>query len=173
MAFTDLIERLLFHDECLDTLKPTLVTPTERLLTIRAATVEQLTGQPDLADRAELVRAILFYANDALSEAHTIVQQAPGGIASYLHGIVHRREEDFDNARHWFRSAGELPFFAALQRAGAAHSEDVAKQTTWDPYLFAGLCERHKYGARSSLKVLAELQKAEFRTLLDYTFRAG
>lgn len=173
MATTDFIERMLYHDECLDSLKPTALTPTERLLAIRAATTEQLAGSPDLGERAELVRAILFYANDSLSEAHGIVQHASGGIAAYIHGIVHRREEDFDNARHWFRSAGELPFFSALQAAGAEHSEDVAKQLTWDPYLFVGLCERHKYGARSSLKVLAELQKAEFRTLLDYTFRAG
>ncbi len=40
-----------------------------------------------------------------LDEAHAIVQGDPSPEAAYLHGIVHRREEDFSNARYWFSRA--------------------------------------------------------------------
>jgi len=173
MAYTEFLDRMLIHLESLGSTRPTGVLPVERILQIRSASTEQLAGSPELEDRARLVRAFLFYANDGLDEAHRIAQHASGDLASYMHGMIHRREEDFENARYWFRSAGELPFFPELQGRAAAISEDMAKQLKWDPYLFTTLCERSKYGARTPLKVLGELQKAEFRVFLDYTFRAG
>ncbi|HEX8371896.1 MAG TPA: hypothetical protein VF585_03880 [Chthoniobacterales bacterium] len=173
MAYPDFLERSLFHLEGLESLKPQGTSPVEQILLIRDATTEQLTGAPDLDDRARLIRSLLLYANDALDEAHRLVQETPGDLAAYLHGIIHRREEDFENARYWFRRAGELPFFPSLQGRAAGLSDDMAKQLNWDPYLFTTLCERSKYGARTPVKTLAALQRAEFDTLLDYIYRAG
>lgn len=173
MAYTDFLDRALFHLESLDSLKPTRTAPVAQILLIREATTEQLTANPELAERACLIRSLMLYANDALSESHRLIQDVPGDLAAYLHGMIHRREEDFENARYWFSRAGELPFFGELQRQSAQISEDMAKQLNWDPYLFATLCERSKYGSRTPVKTLVGLQKAEFTTLLDYLYRAG
>ena len=173
MAYTDYLERTLFHLESLDSLLPQGTLSVEQIHAHRDASVEDLTGAPELEGRAALIRSLLFYASDALPEAHRIVQDASGDLAAYIHGMIHRREADFDNARYWYRRAGELPFFSALQSACADVSEDIAKQTNWDPYLFTGMCERSKYGSRTPVKMLTEIQKAEFHGVLDYIYRAG
>ena len=173
MAYTDFLDRALYHLESLDSLKPTGTSPVGQILLIREATTEQLTSSQELENRACLIRCLLLYANDALSEAHRLVQDVSGDLAAYLHGMIHRREEDFENARYWFSRAGELPFFGELQKQSAQISEDMAKQLNWDPYLFVTLCERSKYGSRTSVKTLVALQKAEFSTLLDYLYRVG
>ena len=173
MAYPDFLERSLLHLECLDSLAPKGTLPVDRLIAIRAATDAQLTGPDAPARRFQLIRSLLLYANDALDEAHRIAQENTGDLHSYLHGMIHRREEDFENARYWFRRCGELPFYPALQQKAAGLSEDFAKQLNWDPYLFTTLCERFKHGSRTPLKTLAALQRAEFECILDYIYRAG
>ena len=173
MAYTDFLDRTLMHLECLDSLAPKGTLPVDRLIAIRTATDAQLAGPNASAERIQLIRALLLYANDAIDEAHRIAQEFSSDLGSYLHGMIHRREEDFENARYWFRRCGELPFYPALQQKAAGISEDFAKQLNWDPYLFTTLCERSKYGSRTPLKTLAALQRAEFECILDYIYRAG
>ncbi len=38
-----------------------------------------------------------------IDPAHAIVQSGHSPLDHYLHGVVHRLEEDFGNARYWFR----------------------------------------------------------------------
>lgn len=46
-----------------------------------------------------------------LDESHTLSQNIHSPEGSYLHGIMHRREGDYSNAKYWFRRAGEMDFF--------------------------------------------------------------
>ncbi len=173
MAYSDFLDRALYHLECLDSLKPSDVPDAVQLELVRGASMTDLAGEAGLEERARLVRALLLWAHGDLTGAHRLAQDASGDLAAYLHGMIHRREQDFENARYWFGRAGVLPFFAEVQRQGAAVSEDVAKQLNWDPYLFTTLCERSKHGARTPMRMLVDLQKIEFRTMLDYVYRAG
>ena len=116
------------------------------------------------------MRGALFYAVDALDAGHRIFQDAPGDLGSYWHGMMHRREGDFDNARYWFRRAGALPFFKKLHRSAGEVSPLVARQVSWDPYLFAGECEQARFGAENA-EECAKVQRAEFDALFDYTWR--
>ena len=61
----------------------------------------------DSADR-RLVDAVDFAATGDWQRAHEIVQEMDGDrIASWIHALVHRLEGDLDNARYWYRRAGQ------------------------------------------------------------------
>ena len=171
--YGDFIDRLFIHEELLRKLIPSEPTNTELLLRVRAVEDAALSGGRTIGDPGsfELVRGALFYALDALNEAHAFFQDAPGGLGSYWHGMLHRREGDFDNARYWFRRAGELPCFGDLHRAASAFSADMAKQANWDPYLLTGECEQARFGAEESVAELVRLQRVEFDGVFDYTWR--
>ena len=117
------------------------------------------------------MRGGLFYAIDALDDAHAFFQNAKGDLAAYWHGMMHRREGDFENARHWYRRAGALPCFATLHRAASEFSADMARQQNWDPYLFTGECEQARFGAEENVRELVRLQRVEFEGLFDYCWR--
>jgi hypothetical protein len=171
--YSDFIDRLLLREGLLQTLFPTDVFDHELVRRIREADVAAIAGNHKIANQKafSLVRGALFYLFDALPEAHTIFQDAKGDLGSYWHGMMHRREADFDNARYWFRRAGALPVFAEIHRAAANHSELMARQTSWDPYVFTGQCEQARFGECGSLQELAALQRIEFDALLDYSWR--
>jgi hypothetical protein len=47
----------------------------------------------------------------------------------------------------------------------------MAKQLSWDPYLFTGQCEQQRFGGELDEKELVRLQRAEFEVVFDYTWR--
>lgn len=171
--YPDLIERIFLHPDLLKKLTPS--EPLNWTLPTRIAEADDvaLLGDAPVADRAmlNLVRGGLLYGIDALDPAHRIFQDEPGDIGSYWHGMAHRREGDFDNARYWFRRAGRLPFFPRLHRVAAEHCALSARQMSWDPYLFTGECEQARFGASEELPRLVSLQHAEFEVLLNYCWR--
>jgi hypothetical protein len=173
MSYSDLIDRLLLREGLLASLIPTDVADSELVRRVREVDLAAIAGHHEIADwkSFSLVRGGLFYLLDALAEAHTIFQEAKGDLGSYWHGMVHRREGDFDNARYWFRRAGELPIFTEIHRAAANHSELMARQSNWDPYLFVGQCEQARFGDDGSLWELMALQRVEFDSLFDYSWR--
>jgi hypothetical protein len=118
-----------------------------------------------------VIRGGLLYALDDLAGCHEFFQDTASDLVGYWHGMMHRREADFDNARYWFRRAGALPFFDTLHSRAAEVSTDMAKQTSWDPYLFTSECEQHRFGSDSEEDSLARLQRAEFDVVFDYSWR--
>jgi len=61
-----------------------------------------------LSDHPALQAAIWLYVDD-LEESHAIAQTIDSPIGAYWHGIVHRREGDFWNAKYWFRQVSSIP----------------------------------------------------------------
>ena len=171
--YSDFIERLLLNPDLLRKLTPTEPLAWDLPGKIRDAADATLAGDATITDARAftLVRAALLYAVDDLDAAHRIFQDEPGDLGSYWHGMTHRREGDFDNARHWFRRAGRLPCFSKMHEAAREHSPTMAKQPTWDAYLLTGQCEQVKFGAAEILPECAALQRVEFEVLLDYCWR--
>ena len=138
--YADFVDRILSRE---DLLKKLLVSETadyEIARRVRDAEDSALTGGAAIGDPGAfaLVRGGLLYALDAIHDAHVFFQDAKSDLGSYWHGMMHRREGDFDNARYWFRRAGVLPAFAAMHRAASADLPLMAKQPNWDPYLARG-----------------------------------
>jgi hypothetical protein len=172
MPYSPFIDRLLRDPELFKKLFPTETLHLDERDAVRKSDDATIAGAQKIARPAEfaLVRGGLLYALDAIHEAHVYFQDNTGDLAAYWHGMMHRREGDFDNARYWFRRAGTQPFFATAHSAAAAHSADMARQSNWDPYLFTGECEQAKFGAENVAELLA-LQRVEFDAAFDYTWR--
>jgi hypothetical protein len=171
--YSDFIDRILLQPNLLT--KLCLKEPLDHSLAARVREADDATlgGDTPLGNKAmrAMVRGGLLYAVDALDPAHRIFQDEPSDLGSYWHGMMHRREGDFDNARYWFRRAGRLPVFDKIQRAAAEHSELFGRQPTWDPYLFTGECEQARFGAPEKTPELAAVQRAEWEVLFDYCWR--
>lgn len=95
----------------------------------------------------------LWFAVDALDAAHSIFQDDRSPEGSYWHGMLHRREGDFPNAKYWLQRAGRIPALRAVPE--------------FDPVRFVSLCEN---AARRSPKEdpveLLEMQRMEWGLLL-------
>jgi hypothetical protein len=168
--YTDFIDRILRTPGLLKKLTPTEPLAWDLPSQITQADEATLAG-PAPTKSAALIRGGLHYAVDALEKAHAHFQDDTSDLASYWHGMMHRREGDFDNARYWYRRAGRLPIAATLHAAACEHSPTMARQDTWDAYLLTGLCEQVKHGDPDLLPECIKLQTVEFEGLFAYTWR--
>lgn len=173
--YSDLIERILLQPDLLGKLCPTEPLKWDLPQRIENTHDSSLSGGAAIEDKAklDLVRGALLYAVDALDPAHRIFQEDKSDFGSYWHGMLHRREGDFDNARYWFRRAGRQPFFPRLHTMAAEHSAVMGRQPSWDPYLFTGECEQAKHGDVEKIPEMMKLQRTEFEALLAYCWRAA
>lgn len=116
---------------------------------------------PEFADAA---RAGLFLYLSCLQESHSISQGISSTTGSYWHGILHRQEPDFDNARYWFRRVRRHEVLDALRQA--------LGDPGWDPLGFIDDCEQvHRRPDAAREKTLREMQRTEWQLLFDYSCR--
>jgi hypothetical protein len=168
-----LATELLAEEDLLLRLRPTEPGSPDALRRIREAKEDELTGSAVLADATypRLIRAALLYAYDGIDESHHIVQELASGQASYWHGMLHRREGDFENARYWFRRTGRLGVFPEMHARAAAVSPLMGRQMDWDPYVLVGQCEQARFGGDVDRKELVALQRIEFEVMFDFLWR--
>lgn len=143
--------------------------------------VQSETGekQPADADMAACCLAGVWLLHDYLDESHTISQGVETPSGSFWHGIMHRREGDFSNAKYWFRHVGQHPVFEELgERAHVAASLRDANSSLgetrpreWDPFAFVDLCQMAVRGKSDALELCLDIQQAEWELLFDYCYR--
>ena len=79
--------------------------------------VEELLRVSDLAlandrgPRVDCVRSLLLLQAGEFERSHSIVQAMSGSDPAYIHGMIHRAEGDFWNAKYWFRRSKKHPAF--------------------------------------------------------------
>jgi hypothetical protein len=134
-------------------------------------------------DSASLaVKSGLLLWNDDLDGCHQIAQDLSDDFGAYLHGIMHRREPDYGNAKYWFRRVVDPPLFpqlrgAALELLGNAHGLDpyakaLQKHPAWDPFRMIDWCE--SAGEEREVSFLRALQAIEVQGLTySWLDRAG
>ena len=124
--------------------------------------------------------APLLVRYDFIDESHTISQSIETPTGSYWHGILHRREPDYGNAKYWFHRVGQHPIFPAL--AAAAHeittkdqhdkkSVVFANAANWDPFRFVDSCEAAAGGGTALETLCRQIQQCEWELLFDFCYR--
>lgn len=119
---------------------------------------------------AECLEALVLLWNDYLDDAHARVQDLPGPDAAFVHGIMHRREPDYSNARYWFGRVGDHPAFEPLADAAApvlaSHASlpfRLIRDGRWDGFAFIDAVSATSRSSDMPVvaEVLRELQRQE------------
>jgi hypothetical protein len=120
------------------------------------------------ADMARACLAGLWLRCNCLDESHRISQEVPTPEGSFWHGIMHRREGDYGNAKYWFRRVGRHPVFDPL--AAEAKKLMALSAETWDPFAFVDLVEGQVVRQRGDVEALLALQQREWELLFEYCY---
>jgi len=142
---------------------------------------EDLSGSP-IADRsmANACLSGLWLLYNHLERSHEISQAIKNETGSYWHGIMHRREPDYSNAKYWFRQTGNHPAMDELNATATkmAQGETLDDSTQfltegpdWDPYAMVDACQSAESGRSRNRELLQKIADQEWKILFDYCFR--
>jgi len=131
-------------------------------------------------DAARCCLSALWLWHDFLDESHAISQEVDTIDGSYWHGIMHRREPDYGNAKYWFRRVPKHPVFGPLAEAAREltagkkldpAAEFLATQKTWDAFRFVDLCEAIAHRRSTAEQVAREVARLEWQMLFEHCYR--
>ena len=152
---------------------------------LKTLSLDELFAPRVIADHqmAQCCLSGLWLRFDCLDESHSISQAIHKPTGSYWHGILHRREPDYGNAKYWFHRVGEHAIFGALAAAarkiandsveGAADKRAVFLKTqkTWDPFQFVDFVENVVQSRSPLADVCRQIQLREWESVVRFLLR--
>jgi hypothetical protein len=171
-------KQFLKFKELIATAEPPLLGPQRRTGTATEEEIDRrlsafFTDEKIPSHVQPVLRSAALLWHDHLDASHTISQSIETRDGSWLHGIMHRREPDYGNAKYWFRRVGQHNAFAKLaKRAGELmreHGDSLFDDGEWKPLAFIDECEQAERAKDAEvISVLREIQAAEFDVLLEH-----
>jgi len=151
---------------------------------LESLTVERAfadTGVVDV-DMARCCLAGVWLLHDFLDQSHTLSQGVSTVSGSFWHGIMHRREGDFSNAKYWFHRVGDHPLYPQLAEAvgaladqpGAANvAPRIVAAGAWDAFAFVDACQQNVHQTGDQADFCRRVQQVEWERLFDYCYRGA
>jgi hypothetical protein len=157
---------------------------------IEAISIEALTaGNNERQPYGLAVKAGLLLFNESLDKSHTLSQEIINQSGGYWHGLMHRMEGDYSNAKYWFADTGHHPISTLLvtrvseylseqDLAEMEHEslrsklEVLAASPVWNPAVFVDAIElqvMHVQHAKVE-EWLRHIQQFEMKLLLNYCY---
>ncbi|MSS71084.1 MAG: hypothetical protein EXS64_06320 [Candidatus Latescibacteria bacterium] len=179
----DLVRRL---EERLPPLEPKGAADTEIQQALDSTPLERLFEGESIVseDFARAVQSGLYLWNDCLDASHKLSQKIETETGSYWHAVMHRREPDYSNSKHWWRRVGEHPLFpevraSALRVLSNAESgwgletrKRLEASDGWLPFDFVDWCEACATGRLAEARpILEQIQLEEIKRLMAYSYR--
>lgn len=139
---------------------------------------------------AQCVKAGLFLWNESLQSSHQYSQDVTNATGSYWHGLMHRMEGDYSNAKYWFYQSGKHPIFPQLIRKvkeilieksamnGIANHRleellgKILASEQWSPDLLIDAIQLQVTSAQDEAaeRLLLRIQRTELEALLQYSY---
>lgn len=134
-----------------------------------AAVVDEAVRAPALAERPDLIAGLWLYV-DELEKSHDASQHLDTPTGAYWHAVMHRREGDFSNAKHWLRRAVNHPAMAMidLTGGGAGSGTSVA---AYDPTELVDRVEAAHSHADPTHPELVSAQCKEWKALFGWCLK--
>jgi len=117
-----------------------------------------------------LIQSAALLWHDQLDKSHDLSQDIPCADGSFLHGIMHRREPDYSNAKYWFNRVGTHPVYPEILNRVTQLVADTSLENLagikWDAAAMVDAVSSARVGTDEYM-ILQQIQRVEFEFLLE------